>query len=263
VDDHRSFLSQPLRRDSGVPLRVQAHSRILDGVRSGLLRPGTMIPTETELGQLMGVSRTVVREALMLLEEDGFLIARRGIGRFVADSLPRAGLQQLRPLEDLLANPSLPPLELRRSEVTRQSPSATFVSEELGIDASQPTWFFETVLLRQGEPIALCQEHLAAQDPNDGNPPDWAAHMRPESSVVEHTLLPLLINHYGAAIGPAAAKITPGTPGASRAALLRTDAAEPAVVLTHTAPLDGRPFYLAKHLILAGAGPLSLTQTVQ
>lgn len=32
----------------------------------------------------MKVGRTVVREALMLFEEDGLIQARRGVGRFVA-----------------------------------------------------------------------------------------------------------------------------------------------------------------------------------
>ncbi|MEV5478586.1 GntR family transcriptional regulator [Streptomyces sp. NPDC052207] len=258
MDDRRTFLSRPLTRDGGIPLRVQAHSRILDGIRSGILQPGSMVPTEAELGQLLGVSRTVVREALMLLEEDGFLVARRGIGRFVADRLPQAGLHQLRPLEDLLGSPSATPLQLQRTEVTRQTHSATFVSEELGIRPEEPTWFFETVVLRNNTPIALCQEHLAAQD---NAAPNWADCMRPQAAHVNHTLLALLLAHYGPAVGAATVKIAPGAPGTSRAALLQTGPAEPAIVLTQTAALNGRPFYLAKHLVLAGAGSLSLAQT--
>ncbi|MFF0630314.1 GntR family transcriptional regulator [Streptomyces sp. NPDC004296] len=256
MDDRLTFLSRPLPRDSGVPLRVQAHSRILDGIRSGTLRPGTMIPTETELGRLLGVSRTVVREALMLLEEDGFLTARRGVGRFVADTPPQAGLHRLVPIEELLAAPSTP-LRLRRSEVTRQTPAPTFVTEELGLDARKSTWFIETVLLRDDEPIALCQEHLAAPASGDL---DWGDATRPEDAPADHTLLALLIRHHGPALGPATVRITLGTPGPTRATVLRTGPAEPAIVLTHTAALDGRPFYLAKHIVLAAAGPLTLTQ---
>lgn len=63
-------------------------------IRNNLLTPGSMLPTETELGGDMKVSRTVVREALMLLEEDGLIRARRGVGRFVADTLPRIGIER-------------------------------------------------------------------------------------------------------------------------------------------------------------------------
>ncbi|CAH0158692.1 hypothetical protein SRABI83_00894 [Arthrobacter sp. Bi83] len=44
----------------------------------------------------MKVSRTVVREALMLLEEDGLIRAHRGVGRFVSDTLPRIGIKLIR-----------------------------------------------------------------------------------------------------------------------------------------------------------------------
>lgn len=40
MTDRLSFLSAPLARDAAVPLRVQVHSRILDGIRTGVLTPG-------------------------------------------------------------------------------------------------------------------------------------------------------------------------------------------------------------------------------
>ena len=64
------FLSRPLTAQPGQPLRVAAYSRIAEAIRTKLLQPGSLLPTETELGVMMDVSRTVIREALMLLEED-------------------------------------------------------------------------------------------------------------------------------------------------------------------------------------------------
>ena len=46
---------------------------------------GNRIPTERELGEQFGVSRTVVREALKALSERGLVIIRPGRGTFVAD----------------------------------------------------------------------------------------------------------------------------------------------------------------------------------
>ncbi|MDE8588335.1 winged helix-turn-helix domain-containing protein [Arthrobacter sp. NQ4] len=76
--DAARFLSRPVAAQPGSPLRVAVYSHIAEAIRNGLLKPGSMIPTETELGADMKVSRTVVREALMLLEEDGLVRARRG-----------------------------------------------------------------------------------------------------------------------------------------------------------------------------------------
>lgn len=48
------------------------------------LRAGDRLPSESELGELFGVSRSTVREALRLLEQEGELVARQGKGRFVS-----------------------------------------------------------------------------------------------------------------------------------------------------------------------------------
>lgn len=60
-----------------------AQDEIRQAIVKGTYSPGSQLPTEAELGELLGVSRTVVREALRLLEEDGLIARRHGIGTFV------------------------------------------------------------------------------------------------------------------------------------------------------------------------------------
>jgi GntR family transcriptional regulator, transcriptional repressor for pyruvate dehydrogenase complex len=50
----------------------------------GQLRPGDRLPTERELGDQFGVSRTVVREAVRTLVAKGLMEARSGSGVYVA-----------------------------------------------------------------------------------------------------------------------------------------------------------------------------------
>ena len=52
-------------------------------ITQGTYRPGSQLPTEAELCEMLGVSRTVVREALRVLEDDGLVARRHGIGTFV------------------------------------------------------------------------------------------------------------------------------------------------------------------------------------
>src|SRR5215216_948686 len=52
-------------------------------ITGGTFRPGSQLPTETELCEMLGVSRTVVREALRVLEDDGLVVRRHGVGTFV------------------------------------------------------------------------------------------------------------------------------------------------------------------------------------
>lgn len=53
-------------------------------IRGGVFRPGDRLPSETELEQEFGVSRTVVREGLQALKSRGMLESRRGSGTYVA-----------------------------------------------------------------------------------------------------------------------------------------------------------------------------------
>jgi DNA-binding GntR family transcriptional regulator len=47
------------------------------------LKPGNQLPSERELMRQLGVSRTTVREALKILEENHLIEARPGVGWFV------------------------------------------------------------------------------------------------------------------------------------------------------------------------------------
>lgn len=64
---------------------------IADGIRSrihrGELGPGDQLPPERQLAEQLGIGRLRLREALALLEEDGYVVARRGVtgGRFVTE----------------------------------------------------------------------------------------------------------------------------------------------------------------------------------
>ncbi|MDO4565163.1 MAG: FadR/GntR family transcriptional regulator [Clostridia bacterium] len=50
---------------------------------------GEKLPNENELSELLGVSRTTLREAVRYLIVQGVLSVRRGKGTFVADPLPK------------------------------------------------------------------------------------------------------------------------------------------------------------------------------
>ena len=60
-----------------------AQQELRQAITSGTYRPGSQLPTEAELCEMLGVSRTVVREALRVLEDDGLVARRHGIGTFV------------------------------------------------------------------------------------------------------------------------------------------------------------------------------------
>lgn len=59
-------------------------TRLREDIGNGTLASGARLPTEQQLGAALGVSRTVVREAIAALRSEGLVIARQGSGMFVA-----------------------------------------------------------------------------------------------------------------------------------------------------------------------------------
>jgi GntR family transcriptional repressor for pyruvate dehydrogenase complex len=58
--------------------------QLQDAIRHGDYRPGDRLPSERELGELFGVSRVSVREAVSALEAVGLVEVHQGRGSFVA-----------------------------------------------------------------------------------------------------------------------------------------------------------------------------------
>ena len=54
--------------------------------------PGSKLPNENELSEILDVSRTTLREAISFLVAQGVLEIRRGKGTYVSEELPTVGL---------------------------------------------------------------------------------------------------------------------------------------------------------------------------
>jgi len=63
--------------------------RLAAEIASGRLAPGARLPTEQELTAALGVSRTVVREAVAVLRAEGLVETRQGVGAFVVRDVQR------------------------------------------------------------------------------------------------------------------------------------------------------------------------------
>ncbi|PWC32799.1 FadR/GntR family transcriptional regulator [Azospirillum sp. TSO35-2] len=88
---------QPKRRER---LGDQLYGQLLEQIISGALKEGDRLPSEKELCQMFEVSRPVVREAMMLLQADGLVVARQGSGTYVQRRPPQ-GLAALAGLSDI------------------------------------------------------------------------------------------------------------------------------------------------------------------
>jgi len=80
--------------------------RLSTEIMGGRLQPGERLPTEQAMMAAMGVSRTVVREAVAALRAEGLVVTRQGVGAFVAADVQRRPFridpEGLRSIEEVL-----------------------------------------------------------------------------------------------------------------------------------------------------------------
>jgi GntR family transcriptional repressor for pyruvate dehydrogenase complex len=114
---------------------VVLYERIADAIHEGTYPPGSTLPSEPRLATELGVSRPALREAL-LLQEDGLLSVRRGVGRTVNDRPPRRGYEHIQPLEELLSTGS--PLRVRPLLRAVEEPTDFTASEAAQLPLHDP-----------------------------------------------------------------------------------------------------------------------------
>ena len=83
-------------RKSSAPEMVA--EQLIGKITSGELRPGTRLPSQRDLAQLLGVGRSSVREAINALVVMGYLEPQQGRGTFINTDLPTVdpGMEKLR-----------------------------------------------------------------------------------------------------------------------------------------------------------------------
>ncbi len=107
------------------PLYSQAADALVAFIAENQYEPGAVLPGEDELARQLRVSRSTLREAMGMLEKDGLVVRRHGVGTFVTN--PEAarftfGLHQLIPLR-ILAGQAGSQLEMLERDVSRVAPA--------------------------------------------------------------------------------------------------------------------------------------------
>lgn len=248
----------PMTYRGPLPLRVAVYGEIASAIRSGVLRTGQLLPPEAETGAAFQVSRTVMREALILLEEDGLIRTQRGVGRFIVDELPEVGLEQLRPVEHML---SLPPGDIETSRVRAEREAVTdFTRRGLGLGPDGVSLMWETVVRHDSHPVALSQEWVAATGGHEGVPGTLTADLEREVQS-DASMLAVLLGIFHRDLGPALCHLSVSNAGPDRAHMLDVGGSSPVLLVTQSVSRHGGPLYVAKHILSPEAGHLSLVQS--
>ncbi|MFJ9086805.1 GntR family transcriptional regulator [Streptomyces sp. NPDC102384] len=242
------------------PPRVELYERIVAAIHDGTFPPGSVLPSEPTLAGELGVSRPALREVLILLQEDGVITRKHGVGSRVSHQLPPRGLERLSPVEDLLDTTHV---DGRRLAASRDLPT-DFSAHHLRLSGSDSTWFWETLLSADGVPACFAHEWAADDDTLAEVVPDGPALLdrtadASRGGASDRSMSAVLL---AATDAPLTGRSTVGATllGEERGAAMERSAQTPATLVTQVVSWGSRPLFAAKYLYPAGAPLLHVRQ---
>lgn len=147
-----------INKNSPTPIYRQIEDVLRERIKSGLLRPYDLIPSENELSKILGVSPMTVRQAMGLLVKDGFAYRERGRGTFVAP--PRLDHPLTRMVgfsEDMQAR------GLQTSNLIlqfKELAAPADVAEPLQVPEGEPVLFVKRTRHLDGHPVGIHETYL-------------------------------------------------------------------------------------------------------
>ena len=149
-------------------LRHSLASGLRQRIHAGEWRPGERIPSEPELARQETVSRSSMRAAITLLEEEGYVQRKHGSGTYVTHrpALP-SDLGRNFGVSRMIAGTGLQPGTEESSAAVEPAPEA--VAEALGVDPGAPVGVLRRVRSADGRRVVdvtdWCRvDHIVPED---------------------------------------------------------------------------------------------------
>jgi len=145
-------------RSSPIPYYYQLQEILRTWIEENHISPHTQIFSEAEVCERFGVSRTVVRQALLELERDGLIYRAKGRGSFIAPPKLRQQITELTSFTQDMHERGV----RSGSRVLRQEmyPVSEATAQRLQIPPQTPVFCLKRVRLVNDEPLALETAHL-------------------------------------------------------------------------------------------------------
>lgn len=165
---------QAINHQSKLPLYHQLFEVLHDDILSGKLKPGDMLPSESELIEKYGVSRITVRKVFDMLVKEGLIHRERGRGSFVSQPRLEHGLSRIVNFtEDMLQRGFKPGTEVLYIGTVEAS---EYVAEKLNVPVNEELVRLDRLRLADNEPMCVEHAHLVARYFPDIAQYDFAAH---------------------------------------------------------------------------------------
>ncbi len=150
-----------------VPAYVAIATEYARRIRAGDLRPGSQLPSYSEIAQENGVSDIVVRRALDLLQAQGLVSSVRRRGVFVTRRPTLIRVSPERQLEDPEATfGAESEFSVAVDRVTMRVPATTELAEAFGLSPGEEITHVVTKASEDGRPISISDTYQPLEAPD-------------------------------------------------------------------------------------------------
>jgi len=228
-----------VRHDSPIPYYFQLASYIEQEIQAKHLVPGQLMPSEQEICEKLGVSRTVVRQAMSSLERKGLITKQSGKRSAVSHTTYNGSLMQnLRGFyEDAVSKGQK---HTTRVLELRVAPAESEVAEALKLNEGDPVILLNRLRFLDGEPEVLVKTYIPER-----KCPDLI-----REDLTNQSLYELLTRKYGLVITKGYRTVEAVPLGRGDAKLLGVRSKSPALLLKSVGLLEGGTpleYFVAKH----------------
>ncbi|MDK2897128.1 MAG: GntR family transcriptional regulator [Candidatus Atribacteria bacterium] len=224
------------------PLYIKIYQTLKQEIAEGAFQIGDLLPSEDELEERFGASRTTIRNAVGKLENEGLILRKRGKGTIVQKNKTAQNLNQITSFTETLKEKGVP---LETGSLTIELiPAPAKIISSLSLKRGEKVYLVQRTRIAKGVPIAFMNNYLLPRVvPNLERKKDLLRKMG---------LYQLLEEEYNLKLKRAVEVIEAYTSGPLEADLLQIPEKEP---LFHTERItyleDGTPFEVVVSVIRA------------
>ena len=221
-----------IKNQSSVPAYTQLAEQLKARIGGGGFKPGARMPSEQELMGESGLSRITVRAALKMLERDGWVVRKQGIGTFAGHPIDQE-LSSVRTTPEVLMTLGMMP-DVKVLSFSPVTPPAE-VQRELKLPAGERVLLLKRLYRLDQNPVALVYVYLPLALREH-------AEILRDGQVPAETTFTILEEKLGVVIKDARHVIKAAIADGEVARALQVEAGAPILVLNRlTSGIDGQP----------------------
>ncbi|MBA3015734.1 MAG: GntR family transcriptional regulator [Proteobacteria bacterium] len=151
-------LTKAIDRDRPKKLHVQVLEALRDEIENGKWQIGAQIPIEDELCREFNVSKAVIRQAILDLVRQGYLIRHQGKGTFVCKKSPPPGVTMSTSFEELMLEDAAS-FSCKILAQTAMTP-LDHIEEKLGSESGHHVIYIKRLLSVGTDPALLAESYI-------------------------------------------------------------------------------------------------------